>query len=172
MPSPTIRKAPPPERFAERIRAGDRSSLARAITLIESRRDEDRDYAYETLRHLMPATGDSHRVAISGSPGVGKSTLIEVFGLRLVEEGRRIAVLAVDPSSSLSGGSILGDKSRMGGLARSEEAFIRPVRILWSTKATILQPGKTATHSAFNLGCCIIVHFLVCYIPSHPSHIS
>lgn len=108
------------------IRSGDRVLLAQAITLVESRRDADRDKGRELLAHLANDGKTAHRVGISGVPGVGKSTLIEALGLRLVERGHRVAVLAVDPSSTLSGGSILGDKSRMNDLARSEQAFIRP----------------------------------------------
>ncbi len=105
---------------------GDRRSLARAITLIESERAEDQECARELLEALLPATGNAVRVGVSGAPGVGKSTLIETLGLHLVELGNRPAVLAVDPSSTVSGGSILGDKSRMDRLAQVDEAFIRP----------------------------------------------
>lgn len=126
MPSLPTREAHPPEQFAEAIRAGDHPSLARAITLIESRKEEDLEYAYEVLRLVMPATGASHRLAISGPPGVGKSTLIDAYGMSLIEAGHRVGVLAIDPSSTLSGGSILGDKSRMSKLAQEDDAFIRP----------------------------------------------
>jgi len=119
-------EAPAPEQLAATVRSGDRAGLARAITLIESLREEDQDVAYEMLRLLMPATGAAHRIAISGPPGVGKSTLIDAFGLLLVEEGHKVAVLAIDPSSTLSRGSILGDKSRMSKLAQEDMAFIRP----------------------------------------------
>ncbi len=108
------------------VLAGDRRSLARAITLVESTRADHREQAAELLRRLMPRTGHSLRIGISGVPGVGKSTFIEALGLHVLEQGHRLAVLAVDPSSSLSGGSILGDKTRMEQLARRREAFIRP----------------------------------------------
>lgn len=100
--------------------------LARAITLVESRLPEDQARAQEVLQRLLPHTGGALRVGVSGVPGVGKSTFVEALGARLVERGRRVAVLAVDPSSTLSGGSILGDKSRMPSLAADERAFVRP----------------------------------------------
>ncbi len=112
--------------LAEGVLAGDRTQLARAITLVESTRREDEVLAQRLLAAILPATGRSHRIGISGVPGVGKSTLIERLGGQLVDEGHRVAVLAVDPSSALTGGSILGDKSRMDTLARREGAFIRP----------------------------------------------
>jgi LAO/AO transport system kinase len=108
------------------VRGGDRALLGQAITLVESNAPDDRRLAQELLTDLLPDTGGSRRIGISGVPGVGKSTFIESFGLRLVENGHRVAVLAVDPSSSISKGSILGDKTRMERLARSESAFIRP----------------------------------------------
>jgi len=108
------------------VRAGDCSILARAITLVESRRPADLPVAQEVLQRLLPATGGAYRVGVTGSPGVGKSTLIEALGVRLADGGRRVAVLAVDPSSSVTGGSILGDKTRMARLAQHEGAFIRP----------------------------------------------
>jgi len=113
------------ELFAQ-IRTRDRGALARAITLLESRRPADRAAATELLDLVMPHTGEAHRIGITGVPGVGKSTFIERFGLHLIGEGHRVAVLAIDPSSAISGGSILGDKSRMEELARRDEAFIRP----------------------------------------------
>ena len=112
--------------LAEGVLAGDRRSLARAITLVESSRADHDSEAGALLEAVMPATGRAVRVGITGAPGVGKSTLLEVLGSRLVERGLSVAVLAVDPSSSLSGGSILGDKTRMGDLARAPRAFIRP----------------------------------------------
>ena len=126
MPSAPTIGASPPDQLAGKVRAGDRAALARAITLVESLKEADREYAYELLRLLMPETGDSHRLAVSGPPGVGKSTLIDACGMRLIEAGHRVAVLAIDPSSTLSGGSILGDKSRMSRLAQDDDAFIRP----------------------------------------------
>ena len=108
------------------VRAGDRRALARAITLIESTRADHRREADDLLSRLLPETGRSIRLGISGAPGVGKSTFIESFGQHVIGQGHRIAVLAVDPSSRISGGSILGDKTRMAELARDERAFIRP----------------------------------------------
>ena len=107
------------------ILADDRRALAAAITLIESTREEDREAAEGLLQALLPHAGKAVRLGISGAPGVGKSTFIEAFGTRAIAAGRRIAVLAIDPSSERSGGSILGDKTRMPELARSEESFIR-----------------------------------------------
>ena len=111
---------------AERIKAGDRRALARAITLIESRRADHRREAEALLEALLPKTGKSIRLGISGPPGVGKSTFIESFGQHLIEAGHKVAVLAIDPSSKISGGSILGDKTRMTELSKRAEAFIRP----------------------------------------------
>jgi LAO/AO transport system kinase len=115
--------APP---LAEAIQRGDRRALARAITLIESTRPADRSRAEALLTSLLPDTGRAMRIGISGAPGVGKSTFIEAFGKHIIDEGHRLAVLAVDPSSKRSGGSILGDKTRMESLARNPAAFIRP----------------------------------------------
>ena len=106
--------------------AGDRRALARAITLIESTRADHRERADELLAEVLPHTGKSVRLGITGVPGVGKSTLIERFGLSLIEQGRSLAVLAIDPSSKRGGGSILGDKTRMEELSRHNAAFIRP----------------------------------------------
>ena len=103
-----------------------RRSLAKIITLLESTRADHRTRADELLNALLPASGRSFRLGISGVPGVGKSTFIEALGLFLIERGHRVAVLAVDPSSSISGGSILGDKTRMERLSVHERAFIRP----------------------------------------------
>ncbi|MBV9571282.1 MAG: methylmalonyl Co-A mutase-associated GTPase MeaB [Alphaproteobacteria bacterium] len=108
------------------IRRGDRRALARAITLVESTRAADRAKAEALLTALLPRTGNAMRIGISGPPGVGKSTFIEAFGVHVIGEGHRLAVLAVDPSSRRSGGSILGDKTRMETLARNPKAFIRP----------------------------------------------
>ncbi|HXX86408.1 MAG TPA: methylmalonyl Co-A mutase-associated GTPase MeaB [Casimicrobiaceae bacterium] len=112
--------------LAAGVRAGNRRALAKAITLIESRRADHRAEGEALLARLLPATGGALRMGISGAPGAGKSTFIEALGLTLVREGRRVAVLAVDPSSSRSGGSILGDKTRMEELSRHPNAFIRP----------------------------------------------
>jgi LAO/AO transport system kinase len=114
------------QRLAALVTAGDRRALARAITLVESAKAEDRARADRLMQVLLPAAGRSIRLGISGAPGVGKSSLIEAFGLFLVGAGHQVAVLAVDPSSELSRGSILGDKTRMPELARSTQAFIRP----------------------------------------------
>ncbi len=112
--------------LAGEVISGDRRALARAITLVESTRADHRDEAAALLDELLPHTGDSIRVGISGAPGVGKSTFIERLGVHVADEGHQVAVLAVDPSSARSGGSILGDKTRMDELARRPEAFIRP----------------------------------------------
>lgn len=114
------------EQMAEGILSGDRRMLARAITLVESTRPDHRERAQDLLQQLMPETGKSARVGISGVPGVGKSTFIEAFGNHVIEQGHKLAVLAVDPSSKRSGGSILGDKTRMETLSRNPAAFIRP----------------------------------------------
>ncbi len=126
--------APPPprrrlltlEEYVAGVRGGDRSVLARAITLIESNAPAHMTLAQEVLRALLPYTGGALRVGITGVPGVGKSTFIEALGTMLCERGHRVAVLAVDPSSSISRGSILGDKTRMERLARHPNAYIRP----------------------------------------------
>ena len=115
-----------PAELAAGVRAGDRRALGQAITLIESTRPDDREPGNELLALLAPCAGNSIRVGISGVPGVGKSTFIEGFGNHVIDRGHRVAVLAVDPSSALSGGSILGDKTRMETLSRRLEAFIRP----------------------------------------------
>ena len=112
--------------YVDGIRAGDRSVLGRAITLVESTRADHRREATELLTRLLPYAGGAQRIGVSGVPGAGKSTFIDAVGMRLVESGHRVAVLAVDPSSSRSGGSILGDKTRMTRLATSDAAFIRP----------------------------------------------
>ena len=110
----------------QRLQQGNRRDLAKAITLVESTRDVDREKAQQLLETLLPQTGQSNRIGITGIPGVGKSTFIESFGMYLVKQGKKVAVLAVDPSSPIAGGSILGDKTRMELLSREENAFIRP----------------------------------------------
>ena len=112
--------------LASLILSGDRVALGRAITLIESAKPEDQARAQQLLEALLPRTGKAIRVGISGVPGAGKSTLIDQLGLNLVTKDKKVAVLAVDPTSTRSGGSILGDKTRMGRLATEQGAFIRP----------------------------------------------
>lgn len=112
--------------LAERVLARERRALAKAITLLESQSDEHRTHARALLDSLLPYSGKSLRIGISGVPGAGKSTFIEAFGIMLIESGHRVAVLAIDPSSHASGGSILGDKTRMQRLSMHPDAFIRP----------------------------------------------
>jgi LAO/AO transport system kinase len=112
--------------LAKQLRGADRAALARAITLIESRRGDHQGAARDLVQALLPDTGKAVRVGITGSPGVGKSTTIDALGMFLIERGHKIAVLAVDPSSARTGGSILGDKTRMARLAASDHAYIRP----------------------------------------------
>jgi LAO/AO transport system kinase len=112
--------------FMAAIRAGERRALARAITLIESTRPDRQALGQEILEGLVGATGEAVRIGLTGPPGVGKSSFVEELGLHLLGLGRRVAVLAVDPSSPVTGGSILGDKTRMERLAQDERAFIRP----------------------------------------------
>jgi LAO/AO transport system kinase len=112
--------------LAEQVAAGERRAIAKAITLLESTRADHRAQGDELLTKLLPRTGQSFRLGISGVPGVGKSTFIEALGLYLIRKGHRVAVLAVDPSSSVSGGSILGDKTRMEMLSVNDKAYIRP----------------------------------------------
>ena len=114
-----------PAALAAALRQGDRKSLARAITLVESTRPDHREAAEALIAAVLPHAGKALRLGISGAPGVGKSTFIEAFGTRAIAQGHRVAVLAVDPSSR-RGGSILGDKTRMAMLAREPDAFIRP----------------------------------------------
>ena len=113
-------------KYAEGIRKGDPSWVGQAITLVESSLPADQELAAQLLDELMPHTGGAYRVGITGVPGAGKSTLIDSLGSLVIEEGHKIGVLAVDPSSSISGGSIMGDKTRMSSLAQSEHAFVRP----------------------------------------------
>ena len=117
---------PAPAELADLVRSGDTMWLARAITLVESRRPDHREAAADLLTMLMPETGGADRVGLTGVPGVGKSTFIDQFGSNLTAAGHKVAVLAVDPSSSRTGGAILGDKPRMERLASDPNAFIRP----------------------------------------------
>ena len=112
--------------YVDGVRRGDRAILARAITLIESEQPAHAELAQEVLEVLLPDTGGAHRVGISGVPGAGKSTFIDALGTTLTSQEHRVAVLAVDPTSSISGGSILGDKTRMSALSNDPNAFIRP----------------------------------------------
>ncbi|MBM6400090.1 methylmalonyl Co-A mutase-associated GTPase MeaB [Phycicoccus sonneratiae] len=116
----------PVEELVAGVRAGERRHVARAITLLESRRPDHREQARELLAAIADRTGGAVRVGISGVPGAGKSTFIDALGVRLVEQGHRVAVVAVDPTSRRTGGSILGDRTRMGRLAASDDAFVRP----------------------------------------------
>lgn len=118
--------AMPPQFALQPLLDGNRRALAKAITLVESKLPTHRDLAQDVLEQVLPYSGKSIRIGITGVPGVGKSTFIEAFGLHLIEQGKRVAVLAVDPSSPIAGGSILGDKTRMEELSRREEAYIRP----------------------------------------------
>ncbi len=134
LPGAVSQSQPPPIRrrtlsvddYVQGVLTGDRTILGRAVTLVESNAPAHLDMAQEVLKQLLPHTGRSIRVGITGVPGVGKSTFIDAFGLSLVQQGHRLAVLAVDPSSSVTRGSILGDKTRMEQLAREPNAFIRP----------------------------------------------
>jgi LAO/AO transport system kinase len=119
-------KVPDIKVLAKELRAGHRAALARSITLIESRRTDHQAAARDLVQALLPVTGKAIRVGITGSPGVGKSTTIDALGMYLIEHGHKVAVLAVDPSSARTGGSILGDKTRMARLSASDQAYIRP----------------------------------------------
>jgi LAO/AO transport system kinase len=119
-------KGPSVDDYVEGVRRGDRAMLGRAITLVESTSSAHETMAQEVLQRLLPATGKARRVGITGVPGVGKSTFIEALGMHLCSQGLRVAVLAVDPTSSRSRGSILGDKTRMEKLSGEPKAFIRP----------------------------------------------
>lgn len=125
---PTLVRRPrfDPRELAEQVLSGSRGGIARAITLVESSKPAHHAIAADLLRILRPHTGKAVRVGITGVPGAGKSTFIDALGRRLIEQGHRIAVLAVDPTSAKTGGSILGDRTRMGELAQSDQAFIRP----------------------------------------------
>ncbi|MFI9530406.1 methylmalonyl Co-A mutase-associated GTPase MeaB [Micromonospora rosaria] len=136
-------RIPPVEAYVEGVRAGSRAWIARAITLVESTRPDHRAAAQRLLVALTPFAGGARRVGITGVPGVGKSTFIDALGSRLTADGHRVAVLAVDPSSTRTGGSILGDKTRMARLATNPAAFIRP-----SPTAGTLGGVATATREA------------------------
>ncbi|MGM0581299.1 MAG: methylmalonyl Co-A mutase-associated GTPase MeaB [Bacteroidota bacterium] len=114
------------EEYKLGVLSGDRIALSRAITLVESTLDEDNELAAQLIDEIYQYTGNSFRVGITGVPGVGKSTFIESFGTHILEEGKKLAVLTIDPSSQKTGGSILGDKTRMEKLSQSKNAFIRP----------------------------------------------
>lgn len=114
------------QQYIDHIRSGNRRFMAKAITLIESTLPKKFEQGQAILEHLLPFTGNALRLGITGVPGVGKSTFIEALGLHLIEQGHRVAVLSIDPSSPLTGGSIMGDKTRMPLLASQENAFIRP----------------------------------------------
>lgn len=118
--------SPDLQTLADALKAGERAALGRAITLVESKRADHEDQAQQLLLNIMPATGKALRIGITGVPGVGKSTTIDTFGSNLTKAGHKVAVLAVDPTSQRSGGSILGDKTRMSALAGDQNAFIRP----------------------------------------------
>ncbi len=137
------------ERTAEEhirgVVAGDRAALGRAITLVESTRPADRTLAHAVLRGLPAPVHTAHRIGVTGPPGAGKSTLIEAFGMRLVEAGHRVAVLAVDPSSLISGGSILGDKTRMQHLANHDAAYVRPSPARGALGGVALRTGDAIT---------------------------
>ncbi|MEL7058794.1 MAG: methylmalonyl Co-A mutase-associated GTPase MeaB [Acidobacteriota bacterium] len=120
------RRNPSVDELESGVLAGERAALGRAITLLESHRSEDRLRASDLLERLAPHRGLAHRIGVTGVPGVGKSTFLETLGVRLLEAGRRPAVLAIDPSSVVSGGSLLGDKTRMERLAADPRAFVRP----------------------------------------------
>ena len=125
--APSAHPLPPADQsLVDGVLGGQRRALAKAITLVESTRTDHQQRAQQVLNALLPKTGKAIRIGISGVPGAGKSTFIEALGLWLINQGHRLAVLAVDPSSSVSGGSILGDKTRMEMLCQREEAFIRP----------------------------------------------
>jgi len=124
----TAKSRPPDQaqKIFRDLRRGDRAALSRALTLIESRQPKHQKIAADILDRCLPHTGNSIRIGITGSPGVGKSTFIESLGMYTLDQGHRLAVLAVDPSSSVTKGSLLGDKTRMEQLSRQEKAFIRP----------------------------------------------
>ncbi|MCU0331514.1 MAG: methylmalonyl Co-A mutase-associated GTPase MeaB [Candidatus Kapabacteria bacterium] len=134
-------------RIVESLTSGNRRALSRALSLLESIRDEDRRVADHVMELVMPIAGSARRIGFSGPPGVGKSTLIERFGMDLVLSNHRVAVLAVDPSSKRTGGSILGDKTRMAHLGIHERAFVRP-------QASHLMLGGTAASTGESIALC------------------
>ncbi|MFN8697738.1 MAG: methylmalonyl Co-A mutase-associated GTPase MeaB [Flavobacteriales bacterium] len=138
---------PDPAILAAAVRSGDRSALSRAITLAESTHPDHRPLSNAVIHEVLPATGKSIRIGITGVPGVGKSTFIESFGILLAEKGHRIAVLAIDPSSPFTGGSILGDKTRMEKLSVHPQVFIRPT-------PSALTPGGVARHTRESIMLC------------------
>ncbi|HVJ18022.1 MAG TPA: hypothetical protein VM686_21525 [Polyangiaceae bacterium] len=125
------------------VELGDRRALSRAITLLESTRPEDEQAAEALLEEILPRTGKSLRLGISGPPGVGKSTLIDALGLLAIERGKRVAVLAIDPSSAKTGGSILGDKTRMARLAAAQNSFIRPSNVSAEVSSTAARSARS-----------------------------
>ncbi|MFN9801430.1 MAG: methylmalonyl Co-A mutase-associated GTPase MeaB, partial [Bacteroidota bacterium] len=133
--------------LAAALRTGDRSALARAITLAESNHPDHRSFSARLIREILPHTGHSVRIGITGVPGVGKRTFIEAFGMHLTALGHRIAVLAIDPTSPFSGGSILGDKTRMERLSVHPSVFIRP-------SPSALAPGGVARHTRESIMLC------------------
>lgn len=132
------------DQLADDLKQGNRRSLAKAITLVESKKDEHRLVAQTLIEKVLPQTGKSLRIGISGTPGVGKSTFIESFGNYLItQHQKKVAVLAIDPSSPVSGGSILGDKTRMETLAQNKDAFIRPSPTSGSLGGVALKTRET-----------------------------
>jgi LAO/AO transport system kinase len=140
----------------DKLKQGNRRALAKAITLIESKRSEDRKTSQDVLEKVLPESGNSIRIGITGIPGVGKSTFIESFGMYLISLGKKVAVLAVDPSSPIAGGSILGDKTRMELLSRENDAFIRPSP---SEGALGGVAQKNTGDHAFMRGCWLRCHY-------------
>ena len=124
--NPFFRRTPSLQELKKCLLEGDRVALSRAITIIESKKDEDKEFAVELIDAIAPETGGSLRIGITGVPGVGKSTFIEFLGTMLIRKNHKVAVLSIDPSSRKTGGSILGDKTRMEKLSKYDNAFIRP----------------------------------------------
>lgn len=133
--------------LAQAVRANQRAGLAKAITLVESTRTDHREAAQRLLLELLPESGNAHRVGITGVPGVGKSTFIDALGMYLIGKGHRVAVLAVDPSSTRTGGSILGDKTRMARLTVEKDAYIRPSPTSGTSAVSRRRPGKPSCSS-------------------------